>query len=72
MNTPLNTLSKFEESFIKFAYLKFHNYSMPLIISIEDHCNLDNQKKMAFEFQKIFGGKLNVLQAYILTSFKLL
>lgn len=30
---------------------------MPLILSIENHCNLENQRKMAIELQKIFGGK---------------
>ena len=42
---------------LKCCYLWFFSY--PLILSIENHCSLGQQRNMASAFKDIFGGKLN-------------
>lgn len=42
------------------VYLYFFTFRYPVILSIENHCNILQQKKIAQYLREIFGDKLDV------------
>nr|XP_055029923.1 1-phosphatidylinositol 4,5-bisphosphate phosphodiesterase eta-1 isoform X1 [Misgurnus anguillicaudatus] len=48
------------ETINKYAFI---NNEFPVILSIENHCNIQQQKKIAEHLKEIFGDKLDVAEA---------
>lgn len=44
--------------FLQFAFLLFSLCRYPVILSIEDHCSVVQQRNMATHFKKVFGDLL--------------
>lgn len=55
------------ETIRQFAFSKSQ---YPLILSIENHCSLDQQKQMAFYFKSILGGENKSFNKNFNESFK--
>ena len=53
----LTTKIKFRDVLKTIKEHAFISSVYPVILSIEDHCSLPQQKVMAREFKEIFGGK---------------
>lgn len=54
----VNDIQLFKGTFLYFTRLLFCLHRYPVILSIEDHCSVVQQRNMATHFKKVFGDLL--------------